>query len=134
VIALVIGELSRGPVPLALEREGLDARETASVEQAEWDIQNEGEDGCVLVLDAAVLTDGERAWRALLERYPALPAVALHAEAGRLRLGGGAHRIALAEAFDAAAVVRAVRRATASAPGPASGAARELEEETRLRA
>lgn len=118
MIALVVGDLNQGPIPLALEREGVEARKTASVEQAEWDIQNEGEDGCVLVLDASALEEGGPDWGDLLERYPALPAVALRGDGG-MRLGECKHRIALAEAFDAAAVVTAVRRATARAPEPA---------------
>jgi len=118
VIALIVGELGRGPAPLALERAGFEARTTDSVQAAEWDVQNEGEDGCVVVLDATALEGaGDGDWGSLLDRHPALPAVALQGgDAARARLGRSAHRLVLAEVFDAAAVVAAVRRVVAKAP------------------
>lgn len=121
MIVLIVGELGRGPAPLALEGAGFEARGTDSVQAAEWDVQNEGEDGCVLVLDAAALegaADGD--WGSFLERHPALPVVVLRGgDEARARLGRRAHRLVLAEVFDAAAVVAAVRRVVAKAPTPA---------------
>jgi len=122
VIAIVAGSeaLWTGPIPLALEHAGLEARPTETTDQAGFDVRNHGCEGCVLVVDAAVLEQrcGSATWASFIASHPALPTVVLvwgeASDAARASCGAP-HRMLLENPFDAAAAVTAVHRVAARA-------------------
>lgn len=122
MIAMIVGDefLRRGPIPWALERAGFHPRETFTTDEAHFDLENHGHEGCVLVVDAHFLGTraGSRTWATFLNRMPDLPAVVVELGSGK---GPGATRalepgrVVVLNPFDPAAVVSAVQRAVAGA-------------------
>lgn len=122
MIALVAGEepLGSGPIPIALAHAGFEACEALGPDAAARRIGEHGPQRCLLVLDARSLSSeaGSAPWSRLLEEHDELAVVLVlrgTADPGTRALARAPHRILVENPFDAAAVVAAAIRASASA-------------------
>jgi DNA-binding NtrC family response regulator len=121
VIAILVGheDMRGGPIPIALEHAGIEAREIATTDEADAWVERHGAQACVLLVEAGCLRErtGSGSWTGFLVGHRALPAVvvaAAGAAAEARAVSREPHRILLENPFDAAAVVEAVQRAAAT--------------------
>lgn len=120
MIALIVGDEAGKNRSLrwALAQAGFEPREAATTDQADFDVSNHDERGCVLIVEAESLAKraGSATWASFLTGHRGVPAVVVargEVDAGARQATPAPHRILLDNPADAAAVVAAARRAAA---------------------
>lgn len=119
MIAMVVGDedMRKGPISIALDHAGFEARETFTTDEADCDVGTCGAEACVLVVDAGSLASraGSTTWTSFLTSHRSVAVVVVahgQADSEARAVASQPHRILLENPFDAAAVVAAVRRAS----------------------